>query len=152
MACYLIKFRDNVTILPLRDKTVTVFNYASWHEYVWTSEGIAPHIRNIGASWRSVFIFTQWPVYFQGQRPRYSPDGRLGWPQNRSGHGREERNYEIDRNSGLKPMLLSKMLQQFSAYYSTVNLGNKNVPCTICDVFSIGLFTEHISPPPQNWR
>jgi len=58
----------------------------------WGSGGIAPHILDVGTTWRWVVSFTPRPLYTQGKSPRYPLDRRLGGPQSRSGHGGEEKN------------------------------------------------------------
>jgi hypothetical protein len=58
----------------------------------WGSGGTAPRILGLGTRWRWVVSFTLRPLYPQGKCPWYTSDRRQGGPQNRSGHGSEEKN------------------------------------------------------------
>jgi hypothetical protein len=41
------------------------------HEDMWASGGTAPHILNLGTSWRWVVSFTPRPLYLRGKSPQY---------------------------------------------------------------------------------
>jgi hypothetical protein len=58
----------------------------------WGRGGIASRIIDLGTRWRWVVSFTPRPLYPQGKLPWYPLDRRLDEPQNRSGHGGEEKN------------------------------------------------------------
>jgi hypothetical protein len=70
-------------------KLAFMFNYAPRHEDVWRNSGITQRIHNADTIYRWVVTFTLWPLYSEGNNPRYSPryplDNRLGEPQSRSG-------------------------------------------------------------------
>jgi hypothetical protein len=50
----------------------------------WGSEGITPHILDLGSSWRWVVSSTPWPFYTQGKSPWYPLDRRLGVCENKN--------------------------------------------------------------------
>jgi hypothetical protein len=52
-------------------------------------------------------------LYTQGKRPWYPLDSRLGGPQNRSGHGGEEKNFQL--LSGLEPPIIQPIVQRYTA-------------------------------------
>jgi hypothetical protein len=89
------------------------FNWASSHEGVLGSGGIAPRILNLGTGWRWVVSFTLQPLYFRGKSPWYLLDRRLAGPQSRSGHGDEEKNSEP------LPGLESPIIQPIAQRYTT---------------------------------
>jgi len=53
------------------------------------SEGIAPHILNLGTRWKCVFSLTPRLHYLRGKNPRCPVDRGLRGPRNRSGRGGE---------------------------------------------------------------
>jgi hypothetical protein len=53
----------------------------------WRSEGIAPHILDLGTRWRWVVTFTSWPLYPQEKSSWYPLDRRLGGPQSQTWWG-----------------------------------------------------------------
>jgi hypothetical protein len=55
------------------------------------SRCIAPRILNLGTGGKWVVRFTPWPLYPRGKIPLYVLDRRLGEPQDRYGHGGEEK-------------------------------------------------------------
>jgi hypothetical protein len=67
-------------------------NWASRHEGVLGSGGIAPHILDLGTRWRWAVSYTPRPLYPQRKSRSYLLDRSLGGPQSRSGHGGEEKN------------------------------------------------------------
>jgi hypothetical protein len=68
------------------------------------SGGIASHIFDLGARWRSVVNITLHPLYPRGKSPWYPLDRRLGGPQSRSGRGGEEKNSQP--LPGLEPAII----------------------------------------------
>jgi hypothetical protein len=82
----------NLDVQSIKGKFVPVLNEAPRHEDVLGSGGIAPHIFDLGTTWRWVVSFTPRPLYLQGKIPWYPLDRRLGGTQSRSGHGDEEKN------------------------------------------------------------
>jgi len=53
--------------------------------------GIAPHLLNLGTTWKWVVIFMPQPLYPQGMSPWYPLDRKLSGPQSWSGCGGEEK-------------------------------------------------------------
>jgi hypothetical protein len=85
-------------------------------EAYWRGGGIAPHILDLGTSWRWVVSFTPRPLYTQGKSPRYPQDRRLGGPQSRSGHGGEENNSQL--LPGLEHPIIQPIAQRYTAELS----------------------------------
>jgi hypothetical protein len=81
----------NCEILTSKGKDVPVLNKVPCHKHVsctWLSTtpwkcmgsgGIAPHILNLGTTWRWVASFTLQLLYPQRKSPQYPLDRRLGW-------------------------------------------------------------------------
>jgi len=55
----------------------------------WGSGGMAPHVLDLGSTWRWVVSITPQPLYPQGRISQYPLDRRLGVPQSWSGHDGE---------------------------------------------------------------
>jgi hypothetical protein len=86
------KRRDHSKHLGVRKVVpMLIFNWAPRHEGVLGEWGIAPHILDLGTSWRWVDSFTLRQLYPQGKIPWYPLDRRLGGPQSCSGCGGEEK-------------------------------------------------------------
>jgi hypothetical protein len=81
----------------------------------WGSEGIAPHILDLGTRWRWVVSFMPWPLY-----PQYPLDRRLGGLQNHSGHDGEEKNYQP--LPGLEPLIIQPVAQCYTTELSQLIL------------------------------
>jgi len=73
------------------------------------SRAIAPHILDLGTTWRRVVSFIPQSLYSQGKSPWYLLDRRLGGPQNRSGHCGEEKNSQP--LTGLKAPIIQPIAQ-----------------------------------------
>jgi hypothetical protein len=58
----------------------------------WDRGGIAPRILHLGTRRKLVVSYTPRPLYHQSKNHLYPPDRRLSEPQNRYGHGGEEKN------------------------------------------------------------
>jgi hypothetical protein len=78
----------------------------------WGSGCIGPGILHLGTRWRWVVSFTPLPLYPQGKSPWCPLDRRLGGPQSRSGHGREEKNSQP--LPGLEPPIIKPVVQILS--------------------------------------
>jgi hypothetical protein len=70
--------------------TLCIFNWASRHEGVLGSAGIASRIVGLGTRLRWVVSFTPRPLHPRGKRNCYPLDRRLDGPQSRSRYGDEE--------------------------------------------------------------
>jgi hypothetical protein len=84
--------------------------WASRHDDILGSGGIAPRILDFGNRWRWVVSFTPWPLYPQGKSPWYPLDRRLGGTQSRSGRGGEEKNSQP--LPGLEPPIIQPVAQR----------------------------------------
>jgi hypothetical protein len=83
MQCTKVKVKLKLSLCLTKHHTVKTY---------WGSGGIARRILHFGTRLRWVVSFTPRPLYLQRKSPWYPLDRRLGGPQNRSGHGGEERN------------------------------------------------------------
>ena len=63
--------------------------YRAWRR-IFGSRCMAPFILNIDARWTRLVSMTPWPLYPRGRGHRFPLDGRVGGPQNLSGHFGEE--------------------------------------------------------------
>jgi hypothetical protein len=61
-------------------KTYPKLSEALRHGDVWWNGGIAPHIHNIGITWKWVVSFTPQLLYLWRKSPWYPLDRRLGGP------------------------------------------------------------------------
>jgi hypothetical protein len=93
-----MQWEKNVNLFILSSNLCFTCPYALTEHHAmkayWGSEDIAPHCFDLGTRWMWVVTFTRRPVYPQGMIAWYPLDRRLGGPQNRSGHGGEEKNFE----------------------------------------------------------
>jgi hypothetical protein len=67
-----------------------------------------------------VVSFTPRPLYPQGKSSWYTLDGRLGWPQNRSGRGGEEKNSQPP--PGIEPRYTDLELSRLSSPTADLSL------------------------------
>jgi hypothetical protein len=80
------------------------------------SRAIAPHILDLGTTWRRVVSFIPQSLYPQGKSSWYPLDRRLGGPQSRSGDSGEDKNYQP--LSGLKPPIIHPVAQCYTTVLS----------------------------------
>jgi hypothetical protein len=101
-------------------------NWALYHEGIWGSGCIDPHIIDLGTSWRWVVSFMPLPIYPRGKSPWYPLDTRLGGSQIRSGQFGEEKILDLP-GLELWPLSRQAAASRYTDYATLASLSN----CTI---------------------
>jgi hypothetical protein len=85
----------------------------------WRSGGIAPRIIDLGTGMEMIGQLHAPAALLPGKEPRYPLGRRMGGPQNRCGHGGEEKNSQP--LPGLEPPIIQPAAQHYTTELSRLH-------------------------------